>query len=321
MEFSKQEYWSGLPFPSPGIFPTQGSNLGLLHCRRTLYRLSHQGTKGVRDELENALCFLRETYHCILGEECSILQRTCTEWPLCCLGGSPLHSWWSRKSCRWISPKGCKPDVHAQDVSVLDRSQLKKENKSVLLLSHPVACGKNPGNQNYYLSNVRHQASQEALVVKNLPANAGDKRDLGSIPGLGSSPGGRHSNPFQYSCLENPMDRGTWQATVHGVTESRTWLKGFGKEQAPWKCVCICSHHPNHKPMKLVLYCPCFTMRNLGLESFPPCCQGAITTKWWIWDSNAGESDFTASALNLLLTQYAPGKAKHADLTPKPAGT
>ena len=73
--------------------------------------------------------------------------------------------------------------------------------------------------------------------------------------------------------------------------------------------------------MKLVLYCPCFTMRNLGLESFPPCCQGAITTKWWIWDSNAGESDFTASALNLLLTPYAPGKAKHADLTPKPAGT
>ena len=76
-------------------------------------------------------------------------------------------------------------------------------------------------------------ASQVALVVKNLPANAGDKRDLGSIPGLGSSPGGRHSNPFQYSCLENPMDRGTWQATVHGVAESRTWLKGFGKEQAP----------------------------------------------------------------------------------------
>ena len=44
-------------------------------------------------------------------------------------------------------------------------------------------------------------------------------------------------------------------------------------------------------------------------------------SKWWIWDSNAGESDFTASALNLLLTPYAPGKAKHADLTPKPAGT
>ena len=42
MEFSRQEYWSGLPFPFPGIFPTQGSNLGLLHCRQMLYRLSHQ---------------------------------------------------------------------------------------------------------------------------------------------------------------------------------------------------------------------------------------------------------------------------------------
>ena len=189
-----------------------------------------------------------------------------------------------------------------------DRSQLKKENKSVLLLSHPVARGKNPGNQNYqsvssvaqscptlcdpmnrsmpglpvhhqlpestqthvhcvgesalrirwpkywsfrfsisptndhpglislgwtgwislqskglyYLSNVRHQASQVALVVKNLSANAGDKRDPGSIPGLGRSPGGRHSNPFQYSCLENPMDRGTWQATVRRVAVSHT---------------------------------------------------------------------------------------------------
>ena len=51
------------------------------------------------------------------------------------------------------------------------------------------------------------QASQVALVVKNPPASAGDIRDEGSIPGLGSSPGGQHGNPFQYSCLENPMDR------------------------------------------------------------------------------------------------------------------
>ena len=46
--------------------------------------------------------------------------------------------------------------------------------------------------------------------VKNLPASAGDTRDAGSIPGLGRSPGGGHGNPFQYSCLENPMDRGAW---------------------------------------------------------------------------------------------------------------
>ena len=56
-----------------------------------------------------------------------------------------------------------------------------------------------------------------ALVVKNPPANAGDERDVGSIPGSGRSPGGGHGNPLQYSCLENPMDRGAWQATLHGV--------------------------------------------------------------------------------------------------------
>ena len=64
-----------------------------------------------------------------------------------------------------------------------------------------------------------------ALVVKNLPANAGDIRDAGSIPGLGRSPGEGHSNPLQYSCLENPMDRGAWWAMVHRVADSQTQLK------------------------------------------------------------------------------------------------
>ena len=64
--------------------------------------------------------------------------------------------------------------------------------------------------------------SYVALVVKNLPANARDVRDMGSIPGLGRSPGGGHSNPLQYSYLENPMDRGAWQATAHSVTKSQT---------------------------------------------------------------------------------------------------
>ena len=59
-------------------------------------------------------------------------------------------------------------------------------------------------------------------VVKNLPANAGATGDLGSIPGLERSPGGENGNPLQYSCLEKPMDRGAWQATVHGVAKSQT---------------------------------------------------------------------------------------------------
>ena len=57
-------------------------------------------------------------------------------------------------------------------------------------------------------------------MVKNLPANAGDTRELGLIPGLGRSPGGGNGNLFQHSCLENSIERGAWQATVHGVAES-----------------------------------------------------------------------------------------------------
>ena len=68
-------------------------------------------------------------------------------------------------------------------------------------------------------------AFQVALAIKNLPANARDIRDLGLIPGLGRSPGGRNSNPLQYSCLQNPMDREAWRAIVHGVTKSQTRLK------------------------------------------------------------------------------------------------
>ena len=65
--------------------------------------------------------------------------------------------------------------------------------------------------------------SQVALAVKNPPANAGDIRDMGSVPGSGRSPRGGHGNPLQYSCLENPMDRGAWRAlTPWGVKESDT---------------------------------------------------------------------------------------------------
>ena len=63
------------------------------------------------------------------------------------------------------------------------------------------------------------------LVVKNPPANAGEIRDAGSVPGSGRSPGGGHGNPVQYSCLENPVDRGVWQVIVHSVAQSQTQLK------------------------------------------------------------------------------------------------
>ena len=71
--------------------------------------------------------------------------------------------------------------------------------------------------------------NQVAVEVNNLPANAGDKRDLGlipgSIPGSGRSPGGGHGSPLQYSCLENPMERGAWWATVQRVAKSQTRLE------------------------------------------------------------------------------------------------
>ena len=88
---------------------------------------------------------------------------------------------------------------------------------------------------------------QVVLVVKNPPANAGDARDAGSIPGSVRSPGG--DNPLQYSCLENSMDRGTCWATVHSVTKSQTQLKWLSKRvhvpKAKWwhsECTCLPLH-------------------------------------------------------------------------------
>ena len=79
-------------------------------------------------------------------------------------------------------------------------------------------------------------ASQVALMVKNLPTNAGDKRDVGLIPGSGRSPGGGHDNPLKCSHLENPMDRRAWQDTVHRVTKSWTQLNDLSHTQAHYGC-------------------------------------------------------------------------------------
>ena len=94
------------------------------------------------------------------------------------------------------------------------------------------------------ISEAYGNTSQVVLVVKNLPANAGYTREVVSIPGPGRSPGGGNGNPLQYSCLENPMDRGACQATVHRVTKIQTWLKQLSKHvwstlkggSEPWTC-------------------------------------------------------------------------------------
>ena len=64
--------------------------------------------------------------------------------------------------------------------------------------------------------------AQVVIVVKNVPVNAGDVNDMGSNPVSGRSPGEGHGNPLQYSCVENPMDRGAWRATVCGIIKSQT---------------------------------------------------------------------------------------------------
>ena len=80
-----------------------------------------------------------------------------------------------------------------------------------------MVCKHNLGRDQYIV-----RASQVVLVVKNLRASVGDARDMDLTPGLGRSPGVGNGNPLQYSCLENPMDRGVCQATAQGVTKSQT---------------------------------------------------------------------------------------------------
>ena len=85
-----------------------------------------------------------------------------------------------------------------------------------------------------------HRASQAALIVKKPPANAGDIRDEGLIPGSGRSPGGGHGNPLRIHTCRIPMDRGAWWATVHRVAKNQTWLK--------WLSTDACTHWGDHMP-------------------------------------------------------------------------
>ena len=97
------------------------------------------------------------------------------------------------------------PSFGGNAVQVSDAAIIINTSLIFILFIHPV---------------VRSWASQVVLVVKNPSANAGGIRDESSIPEMGRSPGGGHGNPLQYSCLENPMDRGTWWSIVHRVTQS-----------------------------------------------------------------------------------------------------
>ena len=130
-------------------------------------------------------------------------------------------------------------------------------------------------------------------VVKNPPANARDTRDMGSIPGSGRSPGGGYGNPFQYSYLENLMDRGPWRVTVHRITKSWTRLK--------W-------HSMYHKrglhstPQK-------------AADSFTLGCEDMITNEireWSLWgiSSYHGGSDSKQSVCNARDLGWIPGSGR-----------
>ena len=126
------------------------------------------------------------------------------------------------------------------------------------------------------------------LVVKDLPANAGDIRDAGSIPGSGRSTGGGHGNSLQYSCLENPRDRGAWQSIVHGIAKSWTRLKWLSTHTQPgtrtsasekWGRVSLLFHQSDAEA-KIILSCTLwlteFSLKTAPLVSelflhLPPC--------------------------------------------------
>ena len=114
-------------------------------------------------------------------------------------------------------------------------------------------------------------ASQVALVVKNLPAIAGDVRDMGLIPGPGECPGERNGNSRQYSCLENPRDWGVWRATVHRVIKSWTWLRQLSNAG------------PGKQGVFLFFSVPVPSLAGLALSSLslPFCPPPVVEWRWW----------------------------------------
>ena len=92
------------------------------------------------------------------------------------------------------------------------------------------------------------------LAVKKSPASEGRCNRCGLDPWVGKIPWKRQSNPFQYSCLENPMERGAWRAMVHRVAQSQTWLKQFSVYLYIYVCVCVCLYIYMHIKLFLIIH-------------------------------------------------------------------
>ena len=189
-----------------GIFPTQGSNPGLLHYRQILYQLSHKGSPSF-----GILNFENKPW--LLWHATPVL-----------LPGKS-HGWGSLVGC---SPWGCwESDTTERLHFHFSLSCIGEGNGNPLQYS----CLENPRDSGTggLPSMGSHRVGRDwsDLAVAALPASACNAGDLGSIPGSGRSSGEGNGNPLQYSCLENPMDRGAWWAAVHGVAKSCTRLSDF----------------------------------------------------------------------------------------------
>ena len=169
----------GCHFLLQGIFPTQGSNPGLPHCRQTLYHLSHQGSPNGESSSHQTTGLDSQPQIILVGltSDSTPLRRNFTQ---------GRHLLYTIVFCLALNPVNC----FEWDYS---RNKIWK--------------GFSGGSDGR--------------------ASVCSVGDLGSIPGLGRSPGEGNGSPLHYSCLENPVDGGAWWAKVHGVTKSRTRLSDF----------------------------------------------------------------------------------------------
>ena len=146
-----------------------------------------------------------------------------------CFGEPPSSQYLAQNPIPYIQLKTFS-NVQQRKLYYLNSIRKNFWDKSVLMKFKFSYIPHSQGNRTHeYIMLNRQTASQGALVVKNPPANAGDTRDAGSIPGLERSPGGGNGNWLQYSWLGNCIDAGAWRATVHGVAKSRTWLSNWAQ--------------------------------------------------------------------------------------------
>ena len=161
-----------------------------------------------------------------------------------------------------------------------------------------------------------------ALAVRNLPANAGDEGDAGSIPGSGRAPGEGNGNPLQYSCLENPKDREAWWATVHGIAKSWTQpkqLSGAHTQSLPnnsgLKEIGVLSHLKVVPSMRRLVFdiitdAETFLAPCPVALSFHGCCTHTCSSKWHTTRSTAypwGRKESDATEQLSLHSSHFPG--------------